>query len=366
MNELTNFLPDNWREKAKELGAMQRDSGVIRSAESLLRLNMLYTTNNGSFQMAALGMSLTEGVKISKVAAFKRVSKSGEWLRWMAKELCVAQGAAIEKPAFLSGKNIKLIDASDETTKGKDKTTWRLHYVFDLFEFACTHMELTTNEEGEKLTRHSISKDDIIIADRIYCTMSGIEHVLASEADFVLRFKSKAFILYDKDGNRIDLLSYIKHQSLRAFENTDIHCYYKLQTGELCPIRIVAMKKDKTAIAKSKRKMERKVSKKQEKAVQPDTVELNEYVVLATSLDYTNEQILELYRARWQIEQVFYRLKSLFGYGDTPSKNEDTVKAWFYGKLFLAALCESILKRIPFPPELESKAIDIIGAQFMG
>ena len=99
--------------------------------------------------------------------------------------------------------------------------------------------------------------------------------------------------------------------------------------------------------------------------MQADTVELNDYVVLATSLDYTNEQILELYRARWQIEQVFFRLKSLFGYGEVPSKRDDTVQAWFFGKLLLAALCETILKRMPFPPALEPAIIDIIGAQFM-
>jgi transposase len=78
-------------------------------------------------------------------------------------------------------------------------------------------------------------------------------------------------------------------------------------------------------------------------------VELNEYVALATSLNYTNGQILELYRARRQIEQVFYRLKSL-GYGDTPGKCDDTVKAWFYGKLLLAVLCEAILKGMDPPP----------------
>jgi transposase len=88
--------------------------------------------------------------------------------------------------------------------------------------------------------------------------------------------------------------------------------------------------------------------------------------VLATSLDYTNEQILELYRARWQVEQVFQRLKTLFGYDNVPSKRDDSVKAWFYGKLLLAALCESILKKVPFPPELDAKIADIIGAQFMG
>jgi len=363
MKEIVKYLPEGWEKQAKEQGAMQRDRGVIRSAESLLRLNMLYITNEGSFQMSAMGMALTEGIVMSKVAAFKRIKKCGDWLRWMAKELCAQGGATIEKPAFLGDRHVKLIDASDEVTKGKDKKTWRLHYVFDLFEFQCPSMEVTTNKEGERLTRHEVSEEDIVVADRIYCTMSGIEHVLAAKGDFVLRFKSKAFHLYDEAGKRMELLPSMRH--LKAFESTDIRCFYKLANGQLRPLRIVAMKKDAKAIEETQRKTARKVSKKQEEEVRADTVELNDYVVLATSLDYTNEQILELYRARWQIEQVFFRLKSLFGYGEVPCKRDDTVRAWFFGKLLLAALCETILKRMSFPPALEPAIIDIIGAQFM-
>ena len=363
MENIKKLLPAGWEEKAKELGAMSRDSGVIREASSLLRLNMLYTTNEGSFQTAATGLEMTEGIKISKTAANKRIKNSGEWLRWLAEEMCKSDGNLIRKPSFLGEKQVKLIDASDETTKGRNKNTWRLHYVFNLFEFQCTSMELTTNKEGEKLPRHHFSENDIAIADRIYCTMSGIEHVLSEKADFVLRFKSKAFNLYDEKGKPIDLLSHFRH--LKPLENIDIRCFYKLSTGKLRPIRIVAMKKEAKAIESCKRKMARKVSKKQEKDILPDTMELNEYVVLATSLEYTNEQILELYRARWQIEQVFYRLKSLFGYNNVPSKNDDTVKAWFFGKLLLAAICEAFLKRALFPPELESVIVDLVGAQFV-
>jgi len=341
MENIIEYIPKNWEKKAKELGAMRRSRGVIVSAKSLLRLNMLYTTNNGSFQMAALGMALTEGVTISKNSVAKRIRNSGEWLRWMAMELCAEQSATIEKPAFLCDKRLLLVDATNESTKGKNKNTWRLHYIFDLFGFSCEAMDLTTNKEGERLTRHEVSPGDIYIADRIYCTMSGIEHVIRNNADFLLRFKSKSFILYNSAGERIDLLSHLR--SLGELENTDVHCFYKLPSGTMCPLRIVAMKKDAKAIAETKRKMSRKVSKKQEKQVQADTMEINEYVIIATSLDYTNEQILELYRARWQVEQVFYRLKSLFGYDNVPSKRDDTVKAWFYGKLMLAALCESIL-----------------------
>jgi hypothetical protein len=60
MKTLLKSLPSGWRNKAYELCAMQRDSGAIRSPESLFRLNMLYVANGGSFQMAATGMSLTE------------------------------------------------------------------------------------------------------------------------------------------------------------------------------------------------------------------------------------------------------------------------------------------------------------------
>ena len=347
MKEIKKYLPKGWEEKAKETGALKRGR-EIKTAEELLELNMLYITNEGSFQMAAAGMNITKGIKISKIAAYKRIKGSGEWLRQMTEEMCKEQGIIIKKPLFLGNKQVKLVDASDETTRGKDKDTWRLHYMFNLFEFQCEKMELTTNKEGERLTRHEIKEDDIIIADRIYSTMSGIEHVLSNKGNYVIRFKSKAFNLYDENGERVELLPFFR--KLKALESTEIHCFYKLN-GKLRPLRIVAMKKEEKAIEQSKSKMASKASKKQEKAAQADTVELNEYIVLATSLDYTNEQILELYRARWQIEQVFYRLKSLFGYGEVPSKNSETVKAWFYGKLFLAALCESILKAESFSPE---------------
>jgi hypothetical protein len=60
------------------------------------------------------------------------------------------------------------------------------------------------------------------------------------------------------------------------------------------------------------------------------------------------------------VEQVFYRLKSLFGYGDVPSRNEQTVKAWFYGKLFLAALCEHILKQASFSPNAQENSSSLL------
>lgn len=364
MKTITKYLPVGWEEQARKTGAIQRQSGVIRSAESLLRLNMLYVTNGGSLQTAALGMALTEGVRLSKTAVIKRIRGSGEWLRVMSEGLCKTQGAMLEKPAFLGDKCVKLADATDECIKGGKKSAWRLHYEFNLFDFKCENMELTPISEGEKLTRHEVNENDIFIADRIYCTIQGIEHVLAHNGNFILRFKSKAFNLYDEFGKKVELLPILR--GLKALEHCDVNVFYRLPSGEMRPIRIVAMKKDADAIAQCKRKMLRKSSKKQEKLARKETLELNEYIVLATSLNYTNAQILELYRQRWQVEMVFFRLKSLFGYGETPMKRDDSAKAWFYGKLFLAALCEKMLKQAHFPPELENGIEEFLGIQFLG
>jgi hypothetical protein len=323
----------------------------IKSEEDLLALNMYYITNNGSFQMTSALMKAARGISVNKNAVYERITASGEWLRLLAQGLCQRQEACFVKPKFLGEKRVKLVDASDEVTKGKDKSTWRLHYAFDLFNFSCSSMEVTTNKEGEKLTRYAVKNDEIVIADRVYSTITGMEHVLANGGDFVLRFRHKAFTLYNEAGERIEILPQINY--LNELESTEIRCYYKLATGELRPVRIVAMKKDDKSAKESLRKIKKTASKKQI-TFSTEATEQTEYVVLITSLDYTNEQILELYRARWQIEQVFYRLKSLFGYGDVPSKNEEAVKAWFYGKLFLAVLCETILKTECFSPKEET------------
>jgi IS4 transposase len=73
---------------------------------------------------------------------------------------------------------------------------------------------------------------------------------------------------------------------------------------------------------------------------------------VATSLgqEVTAEQVMELYRMRWQIELAFKRLKTLFQYNDLPATNGASVKAWFYGKLLLAALCETLVNTGRFSP----------------
>jgi len=110
------------------------------------------------------------------------------------------------------------------------------------------------------------------------------------------------------------------------------------------------MRKGKVEIEKTIQKQKKKANRIQ-RCISERSIEHNAFIVLATNLSYTPEQIFELYRARRQIEMVFKRLKSLFDFGNVPAKNPNSVKAWLYGKLLLAGICEASIKRSHFPPK---------------
>lgn len=344
---LLKYLPEGWEEAAKKEGALQR-SRKIKTAEDLLYMVLLYLTSAGSYQTTSALMKLSTGIRMNKEAVRKRIMGCWLWLRWMGDRLCRRHGYTIEKPKWIAERRVLLIDASDMALRGSGTSDYRLHYAFDLFEYGCAQAELTGIDEGEKLSRYELRANDIVVADRAYGTVAGMECVRQSGADFLLRLKTGAFALYDEGGKRIDLMPHLR--VMRPWGELSLNCFYKDSKGMLHPVRIVATRKDDAATQAANRKLERRVSRKQWNAPKPQTQEMAGYIVLATSLSDTATQILELYRARWQIEQVFRRLKGLFSFGEPPGKNPDSVKAWFYGKLLVAVLCEVIAREQSFSP----------------
>ena len=108
--------------------------------------------------------------------------------------------------------------------------------------------------------------------------------------------------------------------------------------------RICAIRKSEAAIGQAHRRIERRASKKQTKT-KPDTWEYAKYVaVFTTELSSPAETILEWYRARWQIELSFKRLKSLAQIGHLPKHDAQSSRAWLYGKLFVALLTQKLVR----------------------
>jgi IS4 transposase len=128
--------------------------------------------------------------------------------------------------------------------------------------------------------------------------------------------------------------------------------YYK-RGKELKALRICAVRKDKRSEEAGERRIKKENQHKRGgKEMSEKQKAYNKYILVATSLgaEVSVERVMELYRMRWQIELAFKRLKSLFQYGEVPSKLDESARAWFYGKLLLSALSETLVNEGRFSP----------------
>jgi len=60
--------------------------------------------------------------------------------------------------------------------------------------------------------------------------------------------------------------------------------------------------------------------------------------------EFSDSEVLEWYRIRWQIELVFKRLKTLAKLGQLPKHNAASSRAWLYGKLLIALLGQKLIR----------------------
>ena len=58
---------------------------------------------------------------------------------------------------------------------------------------------------------------------------------------------------------------------------------------------------------------------------------------------FAAQEVLEWYRVRWQVELVFKRFKSLAQLGHLPKYDDESARAWLYGKLLVALLVEKLI-----------------------
>jgi hypothetical protein len=170
----------------------------------------------------------------------------------MSMKLLVRRGTLIEAPCWLSGYNVKSVDATVITEPGSTGSDWRLHYIFNLFGLRCDQFLLTKPDVGESFVNFKIEKGDLLIGDRAYGRLKGLKHVTEAGGDFITRLKNKSFKIYDIDGNEIKLLELLV--PLRIGEVAE-HCIQGISDdGNTVQMRLCAVKKSDEEAKKSMNK----------------------------------------------------------------------------------------------------------------
>jgi hypothetical protein len=240
------------------------------------------------------------------------------------------------------GRPIRVLDATDIEEPGPTGTDWRLHYSLRLPQLSCDFLELTDVHGGETLKRLPVNPGDIVLCDRGYSHRPGVAQVLAQQADVVVRLNSGAFPLEDEKGAPLDLVKLVGKLKVGEAAEWPV-CF--THEGRRHPLRLCVLRKSEVAAAKARRKAEKK-SRAKGGQVRPETLKLASFVLVLTSLPAswgTTALVLELYRARWQVELAFKRLKQLLAVGHVPKTTDASSRAWLQAKILTALLIERLI-----------------------
>jgi len=334
---IRQHLPQGWEAAARRLGALHRHRG-IPDADILLRVLMVHLADGCSLNETALRARQAGWCPISSVAVFKRLQAAEQWLRWLAEQLWHGAPAAI----LDSGYRVRAIDATTVKEPGAAGAEWRAHFAINLADLQCDFFELTDVHGGETFRRIPVDRGDLLLGDRTYGTPPGVDHVVTRGGSVLVRVNHTSFPLYDARGRRIRLRTRLK--ALRLGEVGEWPASVHVRDRGIAG-RLIAVKLGRQAARRARSRARRKAQRNQ-KRLSKAALFLAGYIFVWTTIPadlIDSARILEIYRARWQIELAFKRMRSIMGLGHLPKLSEASARAWIHGKLFIALLIERLL-----------------------
>jgi len=346
---LATFLPEGWEEQAFKLGAFKRKRKIV-SPDTLLRVLFIHLAGGKSLRTTAAYAREAGICNINDVALLHRLRASSEWFRWMAMEL-IKQTHFMLLPEQLSNKfNIRVVDGTVINEPGSTGTDWRIHYSILLKALRCDYFHISEPSTGESLALYPVERNDLLIGDRGYCHRKGIMHVLRNKGQVMLRFHSTILPLFNRNGKPNDTLKFLRALKSGKIGDWDVWFCDPADKKHLVKGRLCAIRKSDEAIAIAKKTLRMKASKKGNE-LRAETLEYAEYVTIFSTLNRHNfkaNEIMTLYRGRWQIELVFKRLKSIARVGHLPKTEDESCTSWLHGKMVIALLVERLHQEAEF------------------
>ena len=267
---LCTFLPTEWAEQARRLGAMRR-ARYITEPGTLLRVLLLHLATGCSLAETAARASAAGLAQISAVGVFKRLRVAEPWLRWLAQQM---RGAA-DLPMEITGRRLRAVDATSVSEPGSTGTDWKVHYAVNWADWQCDFFELTDiREGGETFRRVPVVAGDILMGDRVYASPPGVSHVVQAKGDVIVRLNRQALPLFDRPGRRMDLLPLLRR--LKGNSPREYAARVQGPQGVWIAGRLIALRQSAAATRWIRRRMQRRAQRSQQ-AVSAESLEFAEY-----------------------------------------------------------------------------------------
>ena len=333
---------------ARTTGAIERPRDLRRGVD-LFRLGLAWGPGGFSLQAVAAWANTLGIVRMTDEALIYRLHKAVPFFEAITAALLARASGVASAPGRWPGRVFRIADSSSLSGPASKGTDWRIHAVFDLSRGGFSDLVLTDGHGGEALDRGAPVAGEVRIADRGYANAASWERFFEAaegQADVIVRMRWNTVRLRDRNGEVFDLIAWLN--GLPA--TTTVHeTLAWAQSGgtkkpKLRQIRLVVRRKPDEAIAAAHRHIRQHASRKQSVPDQRSLVAA-EFVILATSLspeEFSAEEILGIYRLRWQIELAFKRLKSLLKIDKIRTRTDAGTRCWLHAHLIMALLCDDV------------------------
>lgn len=346
---IASQLPDGWKELASKMRLIRPQpphiGAKITDIEQVLRLVFHHVSGASLRLTAAVGASANV-VCMTSVALHKWMKKLGPYLSTLLQQMVHSEAYAPERWA---GFEIVVADATTVQRPGSKGTTARVHYALRLADLSSRHIEVTDDKGGETIRRFCPEEGELWIADRVYANPPGIAWVHRQRADIIVRLNRGALPLYDADRKTIDVNELLNATQAREI-GSECRAYVHGPDGEVISGRLCWLRLPEEKAARARERLRREA----DRSCDDDALHAAEFVMVFTTTDASQlsaAQVLELYRARWQVELEFKRDKSLGELDQLPNFLPETIYSWICAKLLLKLIAHKIASEEgAFPP----------------
>lgn len=310
--EIVALLPSAISQQARSHGAFVRTRGLSDPLD-LLRGILAYVFCLSSFRQVG---SWANSIQLSQNGArswAKRTRQAASWLLWIVQVLLMPlpgrPDEALELPQTFVGR-VHLVDATHLRTWKRTGESRRVHCSYDLLGKRLEQVVLTDHHVSEGLRHFHYQPGDLVVGDSAYCRRQALLDQMERGVEVVVRLHWSTTPLQQANGRPFDLARWLTScEASGAGEET----VFLQVRKHLVQMRLIAARLSEKAAKRAhcKRKEKARTNGRKNQAL---TIQIADWLVVLTSLpsqQWPREQILNLYRARWQIELLLKRIKQL-------------------------------------------------------
>ena len=332
-------LPPDALELAREAGAFLRSRQIDSPAE-LMRAVFLYCGLDQSLREVAGTFTLL-GDRITDEGIRKRLNACGPWVKAVLSQMLPARNL----DNLPDGLRFLVFDGSTVQAPGATGTDYRIHAGIDLVTLEITDVKATDRHTGETLKNFKLSPGDVAIVDRGYCHANAILEKQNEGADVIVRYSQATMPLYHDNGDDFNLMPMLKSGKRKSYMCFSVQGGAKDDEKAYGQLHAIALPE---AQADAARRRCHSDARRRGCTPSVESLFLAGYIIVFTTLPLhilSTQEVLEIYRCRWQIELVFKRWKSLLDADKLRAKEGGKLaEVWLNGKLLYALMLEKRMR----------------------